>query len=1048
MATQDAHTFQEAIQTNVTVSYIHKSSLNHNSWEALHNCKGINRKWNAKLKLSGQLQLTQNDAVCNATVTWNYDQIQFEKLEQGLATADRWGHEAKIAQRDGWDAETEDIEKGPISAHLFLRILGAPTHKIDPFPGKRPHHISAGNDFSIVVNAPVMARLRIDFYDVKCIKDWDKRRVIALLSGERTWNPNRIMQDFLQSERAAVEAEKLIAIESLKGIDGKYCTVWTEKYRDERSVLVCIEPPGSNGQTCDWETILNSGQLLELENNGDFSFNESTKFRSTSGDQTEGWIARVVHGLDRVASITAVLEHWFMGKDFDHYSQLSPCEAVIRVKQNDITLLRANEVLDDVEDLFEEEEFLQLSDALQSVPDRIPAAIPVHSICLSGEPVITEKTSLHVKGHYVAVDFSGSLGITNVSQREAIQNVFDHQVSLIRGPPGCAKTQTICFARLAMAKHFPDKTQLFCAPTNAACDEIGRKLEGLHIPFIRMMSWKMMETYIAQGKKATYWHLHEVMLREGKLPEYSHLVGAFFHGVQQLKEYGRITDRKVRKRYVSDRNGFMGILFAKYKFIVSTCTTSALKILIDHCPVEVLYIDEAAASKHYEVLLPVVNFQPRLKRLVLAGDHLQFAPFAASPAGKTWWSVTIFEKLMGEGWPTVLLNVCYRQHALLNGPLSELFYGGKLIAFHKNPSALAQRLLADMNDDTGVGFLNGEGTEVKLSGVCHFFDVANSHCEHSTTFSSRNSPENECAEAIMKSIISTGVDAENILHITGYHYNLSAMRKMGAAGEWYHEDLQNGSDIRTVYTSQGSERPIVILTLTRTMTEDELLLKSMLVRRRFLNVAISRPSQMLFIVGHWPSVKKLPKDNLIRTTMEFMDSHYSRRHQFLLRAGSSPFRQNIEEIVGPIPKVANTQTHIGREQQALLRIEEDEAEINRIRERVLEAYKAGDGFSEYMRWRTRLIYRENFLDRLRENRNWEVPVDASDADIRRSVLWPLTLTGMGILQVLEAYGHQTKTQYEATWFNVRAGMGRVRVLKERIQKNEAEVDRAQAGLDM
>ena len=105
-----------------------------------------------------------------------------------------------------------------------------------------------------------------------------------------------------------------------------------------------------------------------------------------------------------------------------------------------------------------------------------------------------------------------------------------------------------------------------------------------------------------------------------------------------------------------------------------------------------------------------------------------------------------------------------------------LFYDGQLIAFHKKPSALAQRLLADMHDETGVSFLNSENNEVSLLGVCHFVDVLNSHCEYSATFSSRNSPENQCAEAIMKRIINTNVDPENVLHITGYRYNLSAMK--------------------------------------------------------------------------------------------------------------------------------------------------------------------------------------------------------------------------------------------------------------------------------
>ncbi|KAK5467581.1 hypothetical protein LTS15_000554 [Exophiala xenobiotica] len=39
----------------------------------------------------------------------------------------------------------------------------------------------------------------------------------------------------------------------------------------------------------------------------------------------------------------------------------------------------------------------------------------------------------------------GKLGEVNSAQKQAIRNVFNHCVSLVHGPPGCAKTQTIIF---------------------------------------------------------------------------------------------------------------------------------------------------------------------------------------------------------------------------------------------------------------------------------------------------------------------------------------------------------------------------------------------------------------------------------------------------------------------------------------------------------------------------------------------------------------------------------------------------------------------------
>ncbi len=123
----------------------------------------------------------------------------------------------------------------------------------------------------------------------------------------------------------------------------------------------------------------------------------------------------------------------------------------------------------------------------------------------------------------------------------------------------------------------------------------------------------------------------------------------------------------------------------------------------------------------------------------------------------------------------------------------------------------------------------------------------------------------------MKSLIGVGQDPNNIMHITGYRRNLSDLQQMSRAGGWSRGSLNRGVDIRTVYSSQGVESPIVILTITCNMVKDDKLLISFLGKSRFLNVAISRPAQMFFVVGHWQSILDLPRHNLLRKTMVFMN---------------------------------------------------------------------------------------------------------------------------------------------------------------------------------
>lgn len=230
---------------------------------------------------------------------------------------------------------------------------------------------------------------------------------------------------------------------------------------------------------------------------------------------------------------------------------------------------------------------------------------------------------------------------------------------------------------------------------------------------------------------------------------------------------------------------------------------------------------------------------------MLAGDLEQFAPYAASKEAKTWWNVTLFHKLMKDAWPCVLLKRCYRQRHALMQPINKLFYEGQLEAEYAEPSESTKHLLRLCASDEGVGFLNSSGGNIELSGVCHSVDVENSKCETDLSLSSKNHNENLAAEALTKCLISAGVDASNIMTFTGYRLNLRVLRNLARACDCSEDELEHGIDLRTVYTSQGLERDIVMLTISRTMTDDSYLARSILTRSTLLNVALSRPSEMI-----------------------------------------------------------------------------------------------------------------------------------------------------------------------------------------------------------
>lgn len=71
---------------------------------------------------------------------------------------------------------------------------------------------------------------------------------------------------------------------------------------------------------------------------------------------------------------------------------------------------------------------------------------------------------------------------SNLSQMEAVENALSNQLSLIEGPPGTGKTQTILniIANLLMQ----DKTVLVTSPNNEATKNIFDKLEDEGFEFV------------------------------------------------------------------------------------------------------------------------------------------------------------------------------------------------------------------------------------------------------------------------------------------------------------------------------------------------------------------------------------------------------------------------------------------------------------------------------------------------------------------------------------------------------------------------------------
>lgn len=87
-------------------------------------------------------------------------------------------------------------------------------------------------------------------------------------------------------------------------------------------------------------------------------------------------------------------------------------------------------------------------------------------------------------GHvHVPSEHLSQFGSLDSSQLEAAQISLQEKVSLIKGPPGCGKTSTICQI-VKMMKVETCSHVLCCAPSNTATDHLA---EALHKTGLKVM---------------------------------------------------------------------------------------------------------------------------------------------------------------------------------------------------------------------------------------------------------------------------------------------------------------------------------------------------------------------------------------------------------------------------------------------------------------------------------------------------------------------------------------------------------------------------------
>ena len=318
----------------------------------------------------------------------------------------------------------------------------------------------------------------------------------------------------------------------------------------------------------------------------------------------------------------------------------------------------------------------------------------------------------------------------NQPQSLAVQNATSrkHGFSLIQGPPGTGKTSTILAIINTFLLHPPVRSKgnristpgskykmptiLVCAPSNAAIDEIIRRLRkdgayddaGTRIyPYIVRLGVEnqisndvkhvsldnllnaQLESKYDEGLKDP--EIRTIQLKLDKLNQLpantrtsleSNDITSLKSQLSKLKQrrYKQINNEDTRNQIRND--------LLNSANIICTTLSGAGHSFLSQLKLKLVVIDEAAQSVEPSSLIPL---QWGCENCVLVGDHKQLPPTVLSQIAKQYnYEQSLFDRLYNENTSTTndatnvcsLLSIQYRMHPDISQFPSKLFYNNQV----------------------------------------------------------------------------------------------------------------------------------------------------------------------------------------------------------------------------------------------------------------------------------------------------------------------------------------------------------------------------------
>ncbi len=450
-------------------------------------------------------------------------------------------------------------------------------------------------------------------------------------------------------------------------------------------------------------------------------------------------------------------------------------------------------------------------------------------------------------------------------QREAVDGALrSGDIALIWGPPGTGKTRTLVeVIRQRVAR---GERVLCAAPSNTAVDNLGIRLADAGVKAIRLghparvspaLGSITVDGQIAKDGAmdlAREWRDRARVLRKTAM-------GKRGPEARALWQEARALDRDAAREIANAER----LIIDRADVILATCVGCDHPILgetVFDCAV----VDEATQASDPLLLIPL----SRAKVSVLAGDPHQLGPVVTGgPQLEAALGVTVFERLIEAGAPSVMLEQQHRMHEKIMQFPSRSMYDGKLVAAPE----VAHHVLADLGvkadpargrpvwlvDTAGKDWLE-ERTDFDPGGSLNNLPA---YSFDPSTFNSGNA-ERVAAEA--RRLLSRGLAPADLAIIAAYSAQARRLRDL------LREERAAGVEVGTVDGFQGREKEAVIVDLVRSNDSGEL---GFLVNTRRMNVALTRAKRFLLVVADSATLGNHPYYAQFVQFVDSIDAHGS-----------------------------------------------------------------------------------------------------------------------------------------------------------------------------